>query len=64
MTDEEFISQAIKILNTRGCTAVVCSTKDTLYLGGYSYMRRFQLVGAAEEILKLEGFTIIKEVKR
>ena len=63
MTDEEFIAKAMEILNDHGCGggAVVCNTPDTVYLGAYSYMTRYQLIGLSKNILKLEGYMIAEE---
>ena len=64
MNDEEFIARAAGILNDHGCVNVICSAKDTLCLGCSSYMRRFQLIGAAKAILQLEGYSIVEEVRK
>ena len=64
MTNEEFAEQAIEILNARGCRTQICGDKETIYMGAYSYMRRHEIVEASEELLKLEGYTIVKEVRK
>lgn len=64
MTDEEFIVKAKDILDRHGSQfSQVCADKVTLYLGDYGYMNRSQMVGAAKEILTLEGYTLVQEIR-
>lgn len=60
MTDEEFILKVKEIFNNLDVQVQVCNTPDTLYLGSFSYMRRFQLLALAKGILELEGYKIIQ----
>jgi len=57
MTDEEFISKVVDVFKSLDVRAVT-SAPDTLYLGSFSYMKRFQLTALAKAILELEGYAI------
>lgn len=61
MTDEEFIAEVAVTLKGLSVQAQVTNSPDTLYLGSYSYMRRFQLVALAKAILELEGYQIVNK---
>lgn len=61
MTDEVFISKVADIFKGLDVMACVTNSPDVIFLGSFSYMRRFQLVALAKAILELEGYELSVE---
>ena len=64
MSNREFITKIVEILNRHGCNARLTNDESTLCFGSYSYMSRSNLITTAKEILKLEGYSIVEEVRK